>query len=200
VTESKPEKKARPSPHSMGSRAGDFVDVGSLDAGFRHEITAEPGGERFMRCFSCGTCVAGCPVASTTAGRDWAEEYNPRRIIRMALLGMRQQVLTGKFVWLCSTCYTCYERCPQDVHIPELMNAIRNIAVREGHTPAGFRSQAELLRDHGRLYEITDFENERRIERGLPAIQERAGDVHRILVSSGVLAAGQDTSPSEGEP
>ena len=200
MTESKPESKAGRRPRPAGPGTGEIVDVSRLDAGFRHEITAEPGGERFMRCFSCGTCVAGCPVAGTTAGREWAEEYNPRRIIRMALLGMREHVLTSKFVWLCSTCYTCYERCPQDVHIPELMNAIRNIAVREGHTPAGFRSQAELLRDHGRLYEITDFENERRVERGLPAIQERAEDVHRILVRSGVVEAGDGASSREGEP
>lgn len=156
----------------------EFIDIGRLDRGFRREILAEPGGERFMHCFSCGTCVAGCPVAGKS------ETYNPRRIIRMALLGMRRQVLTSEFVWLCSTCYTCYERCPQDVHIPELMNAIRNIAVREGHVPEAFRLQADKLRDHGRLYEITDFENERRIEWGLPAIQERADEVKRILQGS----------------
>jgi heterodisulfide reductase subunit C len=200
VTDSRPERKAGLSPRPPATAAGEIVDVGRLDACFRVEVAAEPGGERFMRCFSCGTCVAGCPVAGTTAGRDWAEEYNPRRIIRMALLGMREQVLTSKFVWLCATCYTCFERCPQDVHIPEVMNAMRNIAVREGHTPAGFRSQAELLRDHGRLYEITDFENERREEHGLPAIQERAGDVHRILVSSGVVGGGASARASEGEP
>jgi heterodisulfide reductase subunit C len=165
----------------MPETKNEIIDVGLLDPNFRNEIVAEPGGERFMRCFSCGTCVAGCPVAGTT------ERYNPRRIIRMALLGMRQEVLASEFAWLCSTCYTCYERCPQDVHIPELMNAIRNIAVREGHVPETFRLQSELLRDHGRLYEITDFENERRVEQGLPPIQERAEDVHRILVQSGVL-------------
>lgn len=158
-----------------------ILDVGSLDPGFRKEIVAEPGGERFMRCISCGTCVAGCPVAGTT------ERYNPRRIVRMALLGMREQVLASEFVWLCSACYTCYERCPQDVHVPELMNAIRNIAAREGHTPEAFRTQAQLLRDHGRLYEITEYENERRQEWGLPEIRESAGEVHRILVTSGVV-------------
>ena len=130
--------------------------------------------------------MAGCPVAGMT------ERYNPRRIVRMALLGMRQEVLSSEFVWLCSACYTCYERCPQDVHVPELMNAIRNIAVREGHLPAAFRQQAELLRDHGRLYEITEFENERRAEQGLPPIEEQAVDVHRILVQSGVV---EETGP-----
>lgn len=165
----------------MPESRNEIIDVGVLTPGFRNEIAAEPGGERFMRCFSCGTCVAGCPVAGST------ERYNPRRIVRMALLGMRQEVLTSEFAWLCSTCYTCYDRCPQDVHIPELMNAIRNIAVREGHVPAAFRMQAELLRDHGRLYEITDFENERRVDHGLPSIQEQTHDVHRILVRCGVI-------------
>ncbi len=168
-------------PETRPETKDEIIDVGRLDPGFRAEIVAEPGGQRFMRCFSCGTCVAGCPVAGRT------EKYNPRRIIRMALLGMRQEVLTSEFVWLCSSCYTCHERCPQDVHIPDLMNAIRNIAVREGHVPAAFHQQAELLRDHGRLYEITDFENERRKEWGLPPIQERANEVQRILLRSGVV-------------
>jgi heterodisulfide reductase subunit C2 len=163
-----------------------IVDVSRLNPRFRHEIVVEPGGERFMHCFSCGTCVAGCPVAGQT------EKYNPRRIIHMALLGMRQEVLTSQFVWLCSTCYTCYERCPQDVNIPELMNAIRNIAVREGHIPPAFRQQAALLHDHGRLYEITDFENERRAEEGLPPIHQRADDVHHILDRCGVV---KETGP-----
>jgi heterodisulfide reductase subunit C len=158
-----------------------IIEVGSLEPEFRNEIVAEPGGERFMQCFSCGTCVAGCPVAGRTT------KYNPRRIIRMALLGMRQEVLTSEFVWLCSSCYTCHERCPQDVHIPEVMNAIRNIAAREGHVPSTYRQQAQLLGDHGRLYEITDFENERRAEWGLPPIQQEAYAVKRILVQTRVL-------------
>jgi heterodisulfide reductase subunit C len=101
---------------------------------------------------------------------------------------MREHVLNSDFVWLCSACYTCDERCPQDVHIPELMNAIRNMAAREGHIPDAFRLQARILRDHGRLYEITAFENERRTERGLPAVREDARDVRRILVRAGVTA------------
>jgi len=152
-----------------------IIDVSEFDPRFRDEIAAEPGGEHIRRCFSCGTCTAGCPVGGVTG------KYNPRRIVHMALLGMRQQVLTSDFVWLCSVCYTCYERCPQDVRIPELMNAIRNIAVREGHVPQTFRSQIEKLREHGRLYEIEEYENERRAEYGLPPVREDAEEVRRIL-------------------
>ena len=154
-----------------------IIDASTFDPHFRDEIAAEPGGEHIRRCFSCSTCTAGCPVAGVT------DKYNPRRVVHMALLGMREQVLTSEFVWLCSVCYTCYERCPQDVRIPELMNGIRNIAIREGHIPQTFRAQAELLEAHGRLYEIADYENERRAEYGLPPIEEQraAGEIRRIL-------------------
>lgn len=152
-----------------------IIDVSTFDPHFRDEIAAEPGGEHIRRCFSCGTCTAGCPVGGV------AEKYNPRRIVHMALLGMRQQVLSSDFIWLCSVCYTCYERCPQDVRIPELMTAMRNIAVREGYLPQTFLIQLESLREHGRLYEIGDYENERRAEYGLPPLQERAEEVRSLL-------------------
>ncbi len=150
-------------------------DVSTFAPGFRDEIAAERGGGHIRRCFSCSTCTAGCPVASVT------DKYNPRRIVHMALLGMRDQVLTSDFIWLCSVCYTCYERCPQDVRVPELMNAIRNIAVREGCVPPTFTRQIEQLRDHGRLLEIGDYENERRARYGLPPIEEAALEVREIL-------------------
>jgi heterodisulfide reductase subunit C len=158
----------------------EIIDVGTFDPHFCDEIGAEPGGEYIRRCFSCSTCTAGCPVATVT------DKYNPRRIIHMALLGMREQVLASDFVWLCSVCYTCYERCPQDVRIPELMNGIRNIAVREGYIPRTFRLQVERLRAHGRLYEIEEYENERRAEYGLPPIREDAEEVGWILDRMGV--------------
>ena len=116
----------------------------------------------------------------------------------MALLGMREEVLTSEFVWLCSACHTCYERCPQDVHIPDLMNAIRNIAVREGHVPVALRMQADLLAEHGRLYEITDFENERRADQGLPPVQERAEDVRRILAREGMVPQNPEVGEVRG--
>ena len=159
----------------MGDESERIIDASGFDPHFRDEIAAEPGGEHIRRCYSCSTCTAGCPIAGAT------DKYNPRRIIHMALLGMREEVLKSDFVWLCAVCYTCYERCPQDVRIPELMNGIRNIAIREGYIPQTFWTQAELLRAHGRLYEIGDYENERRERYGLPPIHEQASEVNLIL-------------------
>jgi heterodisulfide reductase subunit C len=167
------------------------IDVSQMDPTFADDIAAEPGGEHIRRCFACGTCTASCPV------REVTERYNPRRIIHMALLGLRQPVLSSDFVWLCSTCYACYERCPQDVRITELMHAIKNIAVREGYMHPSFRLQVDLLRDHGRLYDITSLENERREEQGLPPIIERAGDFGPIFAVTGLdmLVQGESGEP-----
>lgn len=98
---------------------------------FAEEILAEPGGENLYRCYSCGTCTATCLV------RRVNPDFNPRRLLRMAVLGMREQVLSSPVIWLCSACDVCYARCPQGIHISELMKAIRNIAVREGYEPSG---------------------------------------------------------------
>jgi heterodisulfide reductase subunit C len=159
----------------MSARNEAIIDASAFATHFRGEIIAEPGGEHLWRCASCSVCTAGCPVARVT------DEYNPRRVIHMARLGMREQVLSSDAVWLCSVCYTCYERCPQDVRIPELMNAIRNIAAREGYVPRTFKMQLEKLKAHGRLYEIGEYENERRAEYGLPPIHEEAAEIRQIL-------------------
>jgi heterodisulfide reductase subunit C len=158
------------------------IDLSKMDPSFAREIAAEPGGQQIWRCFACGTCTASCPV------REVTDRYDPRRIIHMALLGMREAVLSSDFVWLCSTCYACQERCPQDVRITELFYAMKNVAVREGYINPSFRSQVELLTDHGRLYDITGFENERRQEQGLPPIYERADDFGRIFRLTGLAA------------
>ncbi len=157
-----------------------MIKAKDLDPRFKYLISKEPGGEHIRRCFSCGTCTAGCPVRQVT------ERYNPRKIIRMALLGMKKEVLSSQFIWLCSSCYTCYERCPQDVRIPELMNALKNIAVREGYIPPAIKTQLELLSSSGRLLEISDFENEKRREYGLPMIQGRTEEIKKILKGLGL--------------
>ena len=157
-----------------------MIDSKTLDPHFKFLIAREPGGENIKKCFSCGTCTAGCPV------REVTDRYNPRKIIRMALLGMKKEVLSSQFIWLCSTCYTCFERCPQDVRIPELMNAIKNLAVREGYLPPPMKTQLDLLFSFGRLLEITEFENEKRKESNLPPLQGKTEDIMKILRKTGL--------------
>jgi len=104
---------------------------------FTDQVRAAPGGEKITYCFSCGTCTATCPI-------QWIEEnYNPRRIIKMVMLDMKEQVLSSPFIWLCSACDICYRRCPQDIRISDLMKAIREVAIQEGYEPVRIVAQVD---------------------------------------------------------
>jgi len=147
---------------------------------FRDEVLKIPGGENLLKCYACGTCTAGCPV------REVEERYNPRRIIHMVLLGMKHEVLRSDFLWLCSSCHTCSERCPQGVHLSQIMRVLKNIAVREGIVHPSFALQAKTIREHGKLYEIEDFDNKKRARMGLPELEKKCPDLE-ILFSKGAL-------------
>jgi len=151
-----------------------MIDSKKLDPNFKYEVAAEIGGANINRCFACGTCSAGCPV------REIDEKYNPRKIIHMVLLGMRERVLKSDFIWLCSTCYTCYDRCPQGVQLTSIMTALKNIAAREGYIHPSFKEQARLVSKFGRLYEVEDFDNKKREKLGLPPIKKNFDDLTKI--------------------
>jgi heterodisulfide reductase subunit C len=157
------------------SGMGKTLTEKELDFQFKYRIMREKGGEKIVRCFSCATCSLSCPVRAVD------EEFNPRRIIRLALLGAKEEVLRSPFIWLCSACYLCSERCPQDVKITDLMTALRNIAVEEGILPSSLQAQLDLLYKHGRLYEIGEFENKKRSKQLLPALEEKKESVISIL-------------------
>ncbi len=155
------------------------IDVEKLDSSFIEEVVNEPGGELIKKCFACGTCAVSCPV------REFDEEFNPRRIIHMLLLGMRDEVLKSDFVWLCSGCVACQERCPQGITITELMMALKNIAVRHGIVHPGYAMQAAEVYKYGRLYEVGDL-NPRREKLGLPMLPEEPDPIREILNQTGV--------------
>lgn len=108
------------------------IVLNELDSKFKYDVAAEPGGEHLNLCFACGLCTASCPVA------DIDPAYNPRKIIRMVLLGMREEVLSSDVPWLCSQCYTCQAHCPQNVDFADVMKALRNMAVKEGYVDPSF--------------------------------------------------------------
>lgn len=152
------------------------VDCDDLDPQFKDEVAAEAGGENIRRCFQCGTCVAICPVA------EQDPRYDPRRIIRMVNMGMRKHVLSSPAIWLCSGCYNCFERCPQDVKPTQILQAIQHIASREGHTHKAFKGAIGLLVQRGRLIEVSEFDNRARGKLGLPEIKEDAEPTKKIVL------------------
>lgn len=85
----------------------------------------DAGLEKIRACINCGTCTGSCPSGRRTA-------YRTRSAIRRALTG-DESVLQDIDIWLCSTCYDCYERCPRDIPVTDMIIKLRNIAVEEGY-------------------------------------------------------------------
>jgi heterodisulfide reductase subunit C len=63
-------------------------------------------------------------------------DYGPDRILRMVQLGEKEKLLRSRDIWLCAACETCGTRCPNDIDIARVMDALRLEALRSGVTPA----------------------------------------------------------------
>ena len=132
----------------------DPVDMSKLDSNFRNEIISMPNGDELSACFACSTCTAVCPIANF-----W--KYKPHQLIRMILLGLREEVLSSNEIWLCLTCFQCQERCPQKVRVTDIFFDCKNIAAEEGKIPENIVGLSKDLLGKGQLYEVTaDWERE----------------------------------------
>ena len=140
------------------------IKTTEMDPKFKHEISKIPGGEKIMRCFQCGTCTADCPIAR------FSEDYRPRRIIRMMQLGLKEKLLTSDIIWLCAACYTCVDRCPQDVELASVFRVLRNLAVKEGFMPTGLKALASTILKTGYANEIPEMRLADRREQNLPPL------------------------------
>ena len=72
-------------------------------------------------CFNCGNCTAVCPLST-------ADATFPRRIIRYAQVGMKDDLLASKELWTCYSCGECSETCPRQAEPSEFMAASRRYA------------------------------------------------------------------------
>ena len=82
-------------------------------------------GQKLLACYQCGKCSAGCPMAAHM-------DVLPNQIIRMAQLGMQKQLLATRAIWTCVSCLTCNSRCPKDIRIAEIIESLRETALRNG--------------------------------------------------------------------
>jgi len=100
--------------------------AGSLrqNQALKHQVEAESG-VILSECYQCGKCSAGCPVA-------FAMDYTPRQVIRLLQLGLGEEAVKSHTPWLCASCQACYTRCPREVNLPRLMEAVRQEARRRG--------------------------------------------------------------------
>jgi heterodisulfide reductase subunit C2 len=151
------------------------LNIKNSDPDFIEELELSDFIRGFRSCYTCGTCTAGCPVHRANT------DYDPLRIIRMIILGLREELLKGDMIWLCSDCYTCQENCPMGVKITDIINHLKNLATREKNIPIGVSTQEKLLENQGKIYLIDDFDNKKRAKAGLPPLPEMALGATKLL-------------------
>ena len=104
-------------------------------------------------CYQCGKCSGGCPVS-------FAMDLQPRQVMRLVQLGAKERVLKSSTIWLCASCQTCTTRCPREVRIAQVMDALREYArlhhypVREKNMVAFHTAFLDAIAGNGRVHEL----------------------------------------------
>lgn len=161
----------------MSKRA---VCVSELDPNFKFEVAGTREGKTLLGCVQCGICSSGCPFSD-----KW--DLKPHEVIKMILLGMRDEVLSSKTIWTCATCYMCAERCPQKVELGNIMMAVANIAAREKGLSEAMAGVGSTLFDEGRITPVTEGRKKERESLGLPPVPSvNAEAVRKIMKRGGV--------------
>lgn len=123
------------------------------DPEWPYRIAKMPGCENLFSCIQCGTCSGTCPLSLYM-------DYTPRRIINLVREGFRDDALASQTIWLCASCYSCAVRCPQDIHITDVMYTLKCEAIKRGLYPKRFPIPVlahefyKMVSRHGRSSEM----------------------------------------------
>ncbi|RJR17504.1 MAG: heterodisulfide reductase subunit C-like protein [Nitrospiraceae bacterium] len=131
-------------------------------------------GQNLMSCYQCRRCAAGCPVGEESG-------VTPDRLVRMVLLGEKENALNNLLIWKCVACYTCGTRCPNSIQTSRINETLKQMAKERHIEPniprvASFHSSfVKSIAHFGRsnelefmaLYEIENFK-----KGGLTAVKE----------------------------
>ncbi len=95
-----------------------------------------PEGGNLNLCLTCGACSSGCPATGLN-------EMDPRKFLRMAALGMDEEILKSDWPWMCTMCQRCIYVCPMKIDIPQLVFNIRAMRPRE-ERPKGIIGSCDM--------------------------------------------------------
>jgi heterodisulfide reductase subunit C2 len=124
----------------------------TMDVDFVRKVEALSG-TSVRRCFQCGKCSAGCPMATFM-------EHPPNRVVRLLQLGQWQRILEGRSIWYCASCETCTTRCPNKVDLTSIMDALRKLSwdaegpSKESYVQLANKLFLQNIRSYGRQYEM----------------------------------------------
>ncbi len=144
---------------------------------FKGSLSKVEGTGNLTHCYQCSACVAECPAAQHCEG------FNPREIVLASALGVADYLTDeGSVIWQCTTCYKCYERCPQGTHPIEVVTALKNVAFEMGNAPEDVVAIRDTVSGQGAIIASSDAIEKRRSELGLgPAPVAPAAETNKLL-------------------
>lgn len=111
-------------------------------------------GQPIGRCYQCHKCSGGCPMSAQA-------DLTIHEIIRLTLLGARDEVLSSQGIWMCTGCRTCQARCPNEIDGCRVKDSLRGM-IAGGDEPS---RDARIARFHasflgtvkylGRVHELS---------------------------------------------
>ena len=86
----------------------------------------ERSGQNLVSCYQCRRCAGACSVGEETG------YMTPDRLIRLIIMGEKNQALDNALVWKCVSCYTCGTRCPNGIQTGRITETLKKMA-KENH-------------------------------------------------------------------
>jgi len=120
------------------------------------EAVNKMSGANVLECYQCGKCVSTCPVSQYM-------DFPPREIMQLIKLGMKNEVCMANSTWFCLTCSACSGRCPREIEIPAVMEAIRHLSIEENYINDSRKVKEirnfheiflDMIKRYGRNYEL----------------------------------------------
>ena len=88
------------------------------------ELVREISGVNPLKCMKCGKCSATCPAFDEM-------DIKPHQFVSYIANENIEALAASKSLWKCLSCFACVERCPRDVKPGKLIDAARQIVVRQ---------------------------------------------------------------------
>jgi heterodisulfide reductase subunit C len=88
------------------------------------ELVKQISGVNPLKCMKCGKCSASCPSFNEM-------DIKPHQFVSYVQNEDIESLVASKSLWKCLSCFACVERCPRDVKPGKLIDAARQLVVRE---------------------------------------------------------------------
>lgn len=100
-----------------------------------------PGPQWADLCLTCGSCSSGCALSGV-------DDLDPRKAIRMVLLGLEEDLIDSQWPWKCTLCGKCEEACPMNIEIVDLIRRVRMLRDRD-RIPGSLHKGAVMCAEKG---------------------------------------------------